>query len=194
MRKKSADAGRRCGPTRISMSRRGRGSVPRRAGRPFRAAFCGSVGEIRSPHRQAVDFVHRGIEPFVAPGPEFPAAVHTHNRVRISFFSSFRSVLKLFQGLCYRDAASDEGVTPLRIAGPVAAGAENLLDDVAHGAFAAPELRNVTRSLDHLSRRRPPGTPEFRPRACTPGRGCRRPCRSRPAGPDLRWTGIRGVP
>ena len=32
--------------------------------------FCGFVGEIRSPHRQAVDFVHRGIEPFVALGPE----------------------------------------------------------------------------------------------------------------------------
>ena len=32
--------------------------------------FCGFVGEIRSPHRQAVDFIHRGIEPFVAPGPE----------------------------------------------------------------------------------------------------------------------------
>ena len=32
--------------------------------------FCGFIGEIRSPHRQAVDFVHRGIEPFVASGPE----------------------------------------------------------------------------------------------------------------------------
>jgi len=41
----------------------------------------------------------------------------------------------------------------LRIAGPVAPGAQHLLHDVAHGARAACKLRHVARRFDHLGRR-----------------------------------------
>ena len=41
----------------------------------------------------------------------------------------------------------------MRIAGPVAVDTEHLLDDVAHGAFAALEFGDVARCLDHLGGR-----------------------------------------